>query len=151
MARFNVSGMGDIMETFVKAGRIGEEESWRVVSAGARVLEALYASRLAELFRVVTGSLSASVKTKRASATMAVLTPMGKHPHTSAGKRRKKKNGKSHGSYQGTNAEIAFILEYGSERIPATHWMEKTNEEAEEPVHQAMAEEWNKILDELGL
>lgn len=55
------------------------------------------------------------------------------------------------GSYQGTNAEVAFILEYGSPRIGATHFMENTAEESEQEVYNAMDAELTQILRERGL
>lgn len=151
MARFSVSGIGDMMQSLTAAGRISDEDSWRVVSAGAKVLEQRYVEKLTTLFRVITGSLAASVKIQRKSPTTAILTPSGSHPGSSTGKRRPRTGGKSHGSYQGTNEEVAFILEYGSSRIAARHWMETTNEESGDEVTAAMAEEWNKLLTEKGL
>ena len=77
------------------------------------------------------------------------VLPMGKHPKSSTGKRRGKR--RSNGSYQGTNAEVAFILEYGSPRIGATHFMENTAEESEQEVYNAMDAELTQILRERGL
>lgn len=68
---------------------------------------------------------------------------------SSTGKRRGKR--RSNGSYQGTNAEVAFILEYGSPRIGATHFMENTAEESEQEVYNAMDAELTQILRERGL
>ena len=77
------------------------------------------------------------------------VLPMGKHPKSSTGKRRGKR--RSNGSYQGTNAEVAFILEYGSPRIGATHFMENTAEESEQEVYNTMDAELTRILRERGL
>lgn len=43
------------------------------------------------------------------------------------------------------------ILEYGSPRIPATHWMERGYEESKDAFLAAEQEAWNKHLDDLNL
>jgi hypothetical protein len=55
------------------------------------------------------------------------------------------------GNYSGTNAEIGYILEYGSPRIAATHWMETTNEEAADEVIAVEESAWNDLITKKGL
>ena len=79
----------------------------------------------------------------------AYIFPKGKHRGSSTGKRKGKR--RSNGKYSGTNAEVAYILEYGSPRISATHWLENANEEAEGDVIAAQKEAWNDLLTKKGL
>lgn len=74
----------------------------------------------------------------------------GKHPGSGTGK-RKRKDGRSNGKYSGTNAEVGYILEYGSPRIPAQHWMENSNEEAADEVIAVQQEAWDELLTKKGL
>ena len=64
---------------------------------------------------------------------------------------RKRKNGRSNGKYSGSNAEVAYVLNYGSPRIDATHWLEIANEEAEDDVIAAEQEAWNGVVSQKGL
>lgn len=65
----------------------------------------------------------------------------------------KKENGKrrSSGHYYGTNAEIAYILEYGSPRISASHWMENANEGAEDELVDIQQKAWDDLVTKKGL
>ena len=104
------------------------------------------------MFRQRTGDLakSISVELKGAGEDFhAYIFPKGKHRGSSTGKRMKK--GRSSGKYSGTNAEVAYILNYGSPRINATHWLEIANEEAESEVITAEQEAWNGLLEKKGL
>lgn len=49
------------------------------------------------------------------------------------------------------NAELAYLLEFGTPRITATHWMENTNKEVGEEIQQMIEDEFNKLLDRKGL
>jgi len=50
-----------------------------------------------------------------------------------------------------TNAEVAFVLEYGSPRHNATHFMEECVEASTPEVIAAMEAEFSKLMDERGL
>ena len=83
-----------------------------------------------------------------------MISAKGKHPKSSTGKRMKMgKDGKrrSSGKYSGTNAEILYLLEYGSPRIPASHAIETANENAEDEILQLEADAWDEHLKSLGL
>ncbi len=120
----------------------------RIIRPGAELLRERLIEKVRAIFTQRSGSLANSFKLKERvwadGAGISVLRT-GKHPKSSTGKRR------SNGSYQGTNAEVAFILEYGSPRIGATHFMENTAEESEQEVYNAMDAELTQILRERGL
>ena len=96
-----------------------------------------------------TGQLIESVKAarKKGESPIVAITPKGKRKGAYTGQR------KTHGggTYQGTNAEVAYVLEYGTPRMAATHWMETTNEEAGDEVVAAEAAVWDEYLKSLNL
>ena len=96
-----------------------------------------------------TGQLIESVKAarKKGETPIVAITPKGKRKGAYTGQR------KTHGggTYQGTNAEVAYVLEYGTPRMAATHWMETTNEEASDEVVAAEAAVWDDYLKSLNL
>ena len=47
--------------------------------------------------------------------------------------------------------EIAWILNYGSPRIAATHWLENANEEAEDEVIETQQAAWDELVTKKGL
>lgn len=49
------------------------------------------------------------------------------------------------------NAELAYLLEYGTPRIKATHWMENTNDSCEGEIQQMIDDEFNKLMEKKGL
>ena len=149
-------GLDELEISLNQLAKLDEETKWSILEAGGKILRDSYEKYLAA-FHHLTGGLEASIRLKKRTAggqTIAQIAPSGKHPGSKTGKRMKKgKDGKrrSSGSYQGTNAEIAYFLEYGTPRMPAKHWMEIVNEETQEAVSEAMQEAWNKHLDDLGL
>ena len=49
------------------------------------------------------------------------------------------------------NDELGYYLEYGTPRIPATHWMENTNEETADQIHQLIDDNFTELLKKKGL
>lgn len=43
------------------------------------------------------------------------------------------------------------MLEVGTPRIAATHWMENANDEISDSLQQMIEEEFNKLLDSKGM
>ncbi len=50
-----------------------------------------------------------------------------------------------------SNAELGYLLEVGTPRIPATHWMENTNDAVGGEVQGIIDDEFQKLLDKKGL
>ena len=148
MATFKYNGVDALDLTFEKMANLSGDDLLRIIRPGAELLRERLIEKVRAIFTQRSGSLANSFKLKERvwedGAGISVL-PTGKHPKSSTGKRR------SNGSYQGTNAEVAFILEYGSPRIGATHFMENTAEESEQEVYNAMDAELTQILRERGL
>lgn len=152
MAAFQFDGIDEIMAGADKLSQLSDEELYGVVTPAAERLKERYRDKISTLFRTITGTLADSFRLQKKSSGDGVtvtIAPKGKHPGSGRGKRMKR--GRSSGKYSGTNAEIGYILEYGSPRIQASHWMEQTNEEAEEEVNAIMADAWDQLITEKGL
>ncbi len=152
MAGFKYNGVDAIEASLAQLASLPDSARWDILSAGAAVIRRFQEKQLGAEFRRRTGQLfgSISVKRKGSGEDMAAqILPTGKRKKASTGKRIYR--GRSNGSYQGTNAEVAYILEYGSPRIPASHWMEKANEASEPEMMQAMAAAWDDYLKTINL
>lgn len=159
MARFFFDGIDGIMADFDELANIDDEVKYSILEAGAEVfkkhLQALL--RREEHMNPTMPQLINSItvfRKKRGREAFVRVYPEGKRKGEKKLGKRMRKSGsgrRSNGSYAGTNAEIGYILEYGSPRMPATHWMERGYEESEEAVYDAMQDAWNKHLDDLNL
>lgn len=159
MAKFSFNGIDGIMADFEELANIDDEVKYSILEAGAEVfkkhLQALLRREghmnptMPQLINSIT-----VFRKKQGSEAFVRVYPKGKRKGEKKLGKRMKKSGsgrRSSGSYAGTNAEIGYILEYGSPRMPATHWMERGREESEEAVYDAMQDAWNKHLDDLNL
>ena len=128
-----------------------EETAYEILEAGAAVLIEKWKEKLSSMKR--TGQLIESIKAKRKKSgdgfPVIRVAPTGKRKNGYTGK-RKKRNGRTNGSYLGTNAEVAYFLEYGTPRMKATHWMEQANEEAHDAILEAECKVFDDFLDSLN-
>lgn len=153
MASFRFNGVDTLEATFQQLASLSEEETYSILEAGAAVLVRGMQETLEKLGAVASGALRDSIRAERMRSKDGVLVwigPDGKRANASTGK-RKKKYGKSHGSYQGTNAEVGFLLEYGTPRMGARHWMETATEQYGEEANAAMAAKWEEVLQSKGV
>ena len=152
MAKFSFNGMDEISASFEQLANLTDEDKMSVIMPGAKVLLQRQREKIESLFVQRTGDLANSLTIEEKSGEngpYAWIFPKGKHRGSSTGKRKGKR--RSNGKYSGTNAEVAYILEYGSPRISATHWLENANEEAEDEVIAAQQEAWNDLATKKGL
>ena len=152
MAKFTFNGMDEISASFEQLSNISDEDKKSILMPAAEILKVRQMDKIIQMFRQRTGDLakSISIELKGSGEDFhAYIFPKGKHRGSSMGKRMKK--GRSSGKYSGTNAEVAYILNYGSPRISATHWLEYANEDAEAEVIAAEQEAWNTLLEQKGL
>ena len=153
MAKFSFNGLDEISASFEQLANLSDQDRLGIIMAGANVLVTRQKEKIVQMFRQRTGKLADSIKIKvkdDGSGSYAYISPEGKHPGSGTG-RRKRRNGRSNGKYSGSNAEVAYILNYGSPRISATHWLENANEEAEDEVMENMQAAWDNVLDTKGL
>lgn len=157
MSSFRFNGMDGIENGFQQLLNLSDDEKLQVLQPAAEFLMEQQVEAIKKTYSVISGTLSSSLKIlqKRSSEGVYLLiTPQGKHPNSSTGKRKKRNRaGKavSSGSYSGTNAEVLYILEHGSPRIKASHVIEITNEQAEEEVLQIEVDAWDSLLKSKGL
>lgn len=152
MAKFSFNGMDEISASFEQLANFTDEDRLSVIMPAARLLVQRQKEKIVQMFQQRTGDLEKSIKIKvkdDGDGSYAYISPEGKHRGSGTGKRRGKR--RSNGRYSGTNAEVAYILNYGSPRISATHWLENANEEAEEEVIAAEQEAWNDLVTKKGL
>lgn len=153
MAKFSFNGLDEISASFEQLANLSDQDRLGIIMAGANVLVTRQKEKIVQMFQQRTGKLADSIKIKvkdDGDGSYAYISPEGKHPGSGTG-RRKRRNGRSNGKYSGSNAEVAYILNYGSPRISATHWLENANEEAEDEVMENMQAAWDDVLDTKGL
>lgn len=147
MAKFSTRGVDELTLSLEQLATTPEETQYSILEAGASALIPRWKETLQSMKR--TGQLIESVKAarKKGETPIVAITPKGKRKGAYTGQR------KTHGggTYQGTNAEVAYVLEYGTPRMAATHWMETTNEEASDEVVAAEAAVWDDYLKTLNL
>lgn len=147
MPKFMTRGMDELILSLEQLATTPEETQYSILEAGASALIPRWKETLQSMKR--TGQLIESIKAarKKGETLIVAITPKGKRKGAYTGQR------KTHGggTYQGTNAEVAYVLEYGTPRMAATHWMETTNEEASDEVVAAEAAVWDDYLKSLNL
>lgn len=153
MANFTVNGLDRLEASIGQLSSItdGELLSEVVLPAAERLVSSMQ-EKASSMMNVITGALMNSVKiTGQGSLGSGVFAQVGpdqrKHPHASRGKRKRNAQGGGGGHYAGTNAEIAFIHEYGSSRTPGVHWMETAVTEDEDAIHSIMDEGFSSLID----
>ena len=152
MAKFSFNGMDEISASFEQLSRLTDEDKMSVIMPAAKLLLQRQREKIESLFTQRTGDLANSLTIEEKNGddgVFAYIFPKGKHRGSSTGKRKGKR--RSNGKYSGTNAEVAYILEYGSPRISATHWLENANEEAEDEVISAQQAAWDELITKKGL
>lgn len=169
MARFKCEMAESDVYAQIAARLDGDTEGkLRVCMAGANVLiqhlRDFLTANTSDPNAAVRGTLANSLTAEPINASVFVQ-PKGKHHGKSSRKKKgdgyhrpRKGQGTSakrqghHGMTAGTSArDVGFMLEFGTERTDALHWMQQTVEAHAEDVQDAMAEEFYKYLDELGL
>ena len=156
MAKFTFNGMDELSASFEDLANLTDQDRMGIIMPAAKLLVERQKAKLAELFTQRSGALAESIMIREKSdenGAYAEIFFKGKHPGSSTGKRKKRDaNGKiiESGKYSGTNAEVAYILEYGSPRIAPRHWLESANEEAEDDVVETMQTAWDELLEEKG-
>ena len=153
MASFKFDGIDYISASLEQLSNISDAEKMSIIRPAAEFLKTTYENVIRSKFRQRSGALADSITVEQRSdeaGAYAHVAPKGKHPGSSTGK-RKRRNGRSNGRYSGTNEEVAYILNYGSPRIAATHWMENANEEAADQVVAIQQEKWDELITQKGL
>lgn len=152
MASFSFNGMDELSAGFEQLSKLSDEDKMSVIMPAARLLVERQRQKIQQLFKQRTGDLADSLTIQEKNdedGAYAHIYLKGKHRGSSTGKRKGKR--RSNGRYSGTNAEVGYILEVGSPRIAARHWMENANEEAADEVVAAEQAAWDDLITQKGL
>lgn len=164
MMNFHIDGLDRLSVSYASLSQISEDDLWAIIEPAANTLKDKMQETISALFTQRSNSLHDSIEVKRklskGGVVYALVGPnQKKHPKSTTGKRhrrdrvatkRKPRTGTA-GSYAGTNAEVGWILEYGSTRIHAKHWMEQAVTDTEEELLGQLETGFNAYLDAAGL
>lgn len=156
MMNFHIDGLDRLSVSYASLSRISDDELWAIIEPAANTLKDKMQETISALFTQRSNSLHDSIEVKRklskGGAVYALVGPNDKkHPKSSTGKRRARAQGGKGGSYSGTNAEVGWILEYGSQRIDGFHWMEQSVTSTEEELLGILEAGFNAACEAVGL
>ena len=150
-AGMEITGLTEVQADMATLAQISSDDIMaEVILPAAQILVDAFREAATSALKTVTGSLANSFKVLRQGEDWALVGPnQGKHPHSTGGKRKPRAQGGGGGHYGGTNAEVAYIQEYGTVRIPGKHFMEQAGDEHEGEILAAMQEAFYALLDRL--
>ena len=170
MAKFNVTwATNDDRLSYTSFA--GENESADMITtddileclrpAAMRLVEH-YKAAIHRLFKRRTGSFEESIDFEDdTTGPYAFITvkPFGKHKgslyarKSRAGPADRKfaKHNRKPAKKELKNEELGYLLEVGTPRIPATHWMSNTNEDVAREIQDIIEAEYDKLLKRKGL
>ena len=152
MAKFSFNGVDTLSASFEQLSQLSDADKMGILMPAAKLLVQRQREKIEQLFTKRTGDLADSLTIRQENGedgAYAHIYLKGKHRGSSTGKRKGKR--RSNGRYSGTNAEVGYILEFGSPRIAARHWMETANEEAADDVVAAEQAAWDDLVTQKGL
>jgi len=134
MARFDTSGIDDIIAAVTRMGNGLEEVGDDMLLAGAQEVKLSWGLAGGMHGHKKTGDMLASVGFPKTPKDVSGIRTIDIYP---IGKDRKGVR----------NAEKAFILHYGSSSIKGSHWVDDADEEAGPRVQQAMEDIFDDYLN----
>lgn len=151
MARFRTDGLDAIVEQMKALGELSGDAADEMLMAAAEAAKQAWKQAAKRHRLKLTGQLIESIGYPRRPKTVGGVRtidiyPQGKSTYTigSDGKRVSRKK-------PVRNAEVAFILHYGTSSKPGTFWVDTADELSEEPVQRAMEEVWERELRKRGI
>lgn len=156
MAKFSFNGFDEISASFEEISKLTDDELYSVIQPAAEMLKEFFVMTIRGKFQQHTGALAEGVQIERKTKNGTVRAWVGlkgSHPGSSRGKRKRNAQGGGGGHYSGSNAEVGFIQEHGSQRITPRYWMQSTNEDenTSAAIIGAMQEAWDALLASKGL
>lgn len=138
MARFDASGLDDIVKQMAELGELAGEVADEMLLAGAAEVAEGWRQAAEQYGLKDTGDMINSIGHPRQASTSAGLRSIDVYPQ---GKDRKGVR----------NAEKAFLLHYGTSSIKATRWVDRAEQIGAEPAEKAMREVWENELKRRGM
>lgn len=133
MARFDTSGLDDVLNDMKHLGELTGPTADKMLMAGAEQVKKAWKASAEKHHHRDTGDMIDSIGYPRKPMTVYGVRAIDIYPQ-----------GKDHKGVR--NAEKAFILHYGTKRIPGSHWVDDADEMAGPLVEQAMTEIWDDHL-----
>ena len=133
MPKVTVDGLDGIQASFEQLARADDETVYTILQAAADVYVPALRDRLEQLLKPLaqrTGQLQAAISVFRRTGDggpYLLIYPSGGRAKPRKTDRTSTRQGKK--SKPADNAAVGFLLEYGTPRMPALHWMERTVEE----------------------
>ncbi len=152
----HIDGLDELSVSLAELSRLNDDQIWSIIEPAADVVKSKMREAIDRFFpktEWTTGTLHDSIEVKRkiskSGAVYALVGPNNKkHPKILKGLRKMRRPRKK--TIKGTNAEIWWILNYGSERIDATHWADTACDEADPEALQLLQDGFNRVLEEAG-
>ncbi len=138
MARFSTSGIDNIIKDMKSIGELAGEAADEMLMAGAEEVKESWRFAAAAHGLKDTGDMIESIGFSHQPKTVAGIKQIDIYPQ---GKDRKGVR----------NAEKAFINNYGSANIDATHFVDDADEMAGPRVQRVMEEKFDGILEKKGM
>jgi HK97 gp10 family phage protein len=138
MARFDTSGIDDIINDMKAMGELVGPTADRMLMAGAEADKQAWKAAARMHGHIDTGDMINSIGYPRTPKTVGGIREIDIYPQ---GKNRRGER----------TAAVAFILHYGTSKIKASHWVDDADAIAADTVTTAMRAEYDKILKEKGM
>lgn len=138
MARFDASGIDDIVKQMAELGELAGEVADEMLLAGAAEVAEGWKQAAEQYGLKDTGDMINSIGHGRTRKAAGGLRTIDVYPR---GNDRKGVR----------NAEKAAVLHYGTSSIQATRWVDRAEQIGAEPAEKAMREVWEKELRRRGM
>lgn len=133
MARFDMSGLDPIIDEMREMGEESGAVAQEMIMAGAEAVKQAWRRSAEEHGHRDTGEMIAAIGYPRGPQTIGDALTIDIYPQ---GKDRKGVR----------NAEKAFILHYGTSKLPASYWVDTADAYSEQTAVPAMEEIWDKFI-----
>ncbi len=138
MARFDTSGLDDLIQDVLGLGDVAEEAGEKMLLAGAEEVKQAWKDSAEKHKLRDTGDMIESIDYARKPKNVGGIKSVDIYPQ---GKNR-------HGI---RNAEVAFVQHYGTSKLPATHWVDDADDASGPKVQAAMEKIYDEELKQKGL
>ena len=133
MARFDMSGLDPIIDEMRAIGEESGAVAQEMILAGAEAVKQAWRRSAEEHGHRDTGEMIEAIGYPRGPQTIGDALTIDIYPQ-----------GRDHKGVR--NAEKAFVLHYGTSKLPASYWVDTADAYSEQTAVPAMAEIWDKFI-----
>ena len=137
MARFNTSGLDDLISQMQQLGQNEGPVADEMVTAAVEVIREEWRKSASDHGHHDTGAMIASIGLGPGPIRAGNIVYRDVYPQGSDSKGTR-------------NAEKAFILNYGCKRFPGSHWVDDADFSSAEPVQAVCESIWDRFLKSEG-